>query len=121
MESYDKFRRYRIKREQPISLAIDRFIRLMIRSNPRRPQMEHIKLYLEWPKIVGAEFSRHSQFDRIQFPYKMRAKGCVYIRSHSSFGLTLQNYAPILIARVNAYLGYPAVSSMRLVDVPLRK
>jgi hypothetical protein len=63
-------------------------------------------LIADWPSIVGAGLSRGGE-------------GTLTLRVESAHALALQHLEPLVIERVNGYLGYRAVARLRLQQGPL--
>ena len=72
-----------------------------------------IRLKADWPAIVGAEWAATT------WPAALGRDGDLKLRALSAAALEVQHRAPLLIERVNAYLGRPAVTRLRLVQGPL--
>lgn len=90
-------------------------------------------IVLNWPDIVGETLARRSQPLRIAWPRKpgsARAAGrrepppdpaTLHVRVESAFALELQHRAPLVIERVNGYLGWACVGRLRLEQGPVRR
>lgn len=72
-----------------------------------------IRLKADWPAIVGAEWAAAT------WPTALGRDGGLKLRTISAAALEVQHRAPLLIERINAYLGRPAVTRLRLVQGPL--
>ncbi len=74
----------------------------------------------EWATIVGPRLAAASLPERISFPPRQRREGTLHLRVvHGSLALELQHLQPLLIEKVNAHLGYPAVSQVRFMQGPV--
>jgi len=74
----------------------------------------------DWPEIAGPELARHSQPEKIAYPGQQRAEGTLHLRiDHSGMATELQHLEPLVIERVNAYFGYRAVATLKLIHGPL--
>jgi hypothetical protein len=72
------------------------------------------RLKAHWTAIAGPEWGE------VSWPLSLGRDGVLKLRVASSAALELQHRAPLLIARVNLYLGREVVSRMTLVQGPLR-
>ena len=82
----------------------------------------------DWPDIVGEALARRSRPLRIAWPRKPSGVGkrsappepaTLHVRVESAFALELQHQAPLVIERVNAYLGWACVGRLRLEQGPV--
>jgi hypothetical protein len=71
------------------------------------------RLKSEWPAIVGAETAAAT------WPQALGRDGALKLRTAAAMALELQHRAPLLIERLNLYLGRPAISRIVLVQGPL--
>jgi hypothetical protein len=71
-------------------------------------------LIAQWPAIAGEEIARHSAPLKLSFPRGERQGGTLTVRVAGAFAVELQHVAPLLIERINAYLGYGAIARLRL-------
>ena len=71
-------------------------------------------LIAQWPAIAGEEIARHSAPLKLSFPRGERQGGTLTVRVAGAFAVELQHVAPLLIERINAYLGYGAITRLRL-------
>jgi hypothetical protein len=71
-------------------------------------------LIASWPAIAGEEIARHSAPLKLSFPRGERHGGTLTIRVAGAFAVELQHVAPLLIERINSYLGYGAIARVKL-------
>jgi hypothetical protein len=71
-------------------------------------------LIAEWPAVVGEEIARQSAPLKLAFPRGERRGGTLTLRVIGAFAIELQHLAPQLIERINNYLGYAAVTRLKL-------
>lgn len=71
------------------------------------------RLKSEWPEVVGSESAAAT------WPQALSRDGVLKLRVAPAMALELQHRAPLLIERVNLYLGRPAISRIALVQGPL--
>ncbi len=77
-------------------------------------------LIADWPDIVGPEIASVCLPSGIAFARSSeRTQGTLTLRVQSGHGLTLQHLEPLIVERINAHLGYPAVARLRLRQGPL--
>jgi hypothetical protein len=73
-----------------------------------------------WPEIVGAELSAFAVPIEIKFPRQRNDKATLVLQvANGSAATLLQMKAPVLIDRVNAFLGYAAISRIEAQQGPL--
>jgi hypothetical protein len=72
-----------------------------------------VRLKTDWPAIVGADWAA------VSWPTAVARDGCLKLRATPAAALELQHRAPLLIERVNSFLGRPAVTRLILVQGPL--
>ena len=72
-------------------------------------------LIADWADVVGAEIAAICLPNGLTFHRsKERTKGTLTLRVANGHGLTLQHLEPMIVERINGYLGYPAVARLRL-------
>lgn len=77
------------------------------------------QLLMHWEAIVGPELAEDARPERLSFAKGERAHGTLRLRVAPGAALELQHQAPVVIERVNAFLGYPAVARLAFVQAPL--
>ncbi len=74
----------------------------------------------QWPAIIGPVLAAHSAPERIVYPKGERTGGTLYLRIDSgSLATELQHLQPLLIERVNGYIGYRAIAEVKIIQGPL--
>ncbi len=68
----------------------------------------------EWAQIVGPELAAASVPERLT-----TSTGVLALRVEGAAAVELQHLAPLLIERINTFLGRPAVTRLKLVRAPL--
>jgi hypothetical protein len=68
----------------------------------------------EWAQIVGPELAAASVPERLT-----TSTGVLALRVEGAAAVELQHLAPLLIERINTFLGRPAVTRIKLVRAPL--
>ena len=72
-----------------------------------------VRLKTDWPAIVGTDWAA------VSWPTAVSRDGCLKLRATPAAALELQHRAPLLIERVNVFLGHSAVTRLILVQGPL--
>jgi hypothetical protein len=72
-----------------------------------------VRLKTDWPAIVGADWAA------VSWPTALARDGCLKLRATPAAALELQHRAPLLIERINVFLGHSAVTRLILVQGPL--
>ncbi len=72
-----------------------------------------VRLKTDWPAIVGTDWAA------VSWPTAVTRDGYLKLRMTPVAALELQHRAPLLIERVNVFLGRPAVTRLILVQGPL--
>ena len=71
------------------------------------------RLKADWPAVVGAELAAAT------WPHALARDGVLKLRVAATIALDLQHRAPLLIERINLYLGRSAIARLVLVQGPL--
>jgi len=71
------------------------------------------RLKADWPAVVGAELAAET------WPHALGRDGVLKLRVAATIALELQHRAPLLIERINLYLGRSAIARLVLVQGPL--
>jgi hypothetical protein len=77
------------------------------------------QLLMHWEAIVGSELAEETRPDRLSFSRGERAHGTLRLRVAPAAAVTLQHDAPLIVERINAFLGYPAVARLAFVQTPV--
>jgi hypothetical protein len=77
------------------------------------------QLLMHWEAIVGPELAEEARPERLSFQKGERAHGTLRLRVAPAAALELQHQAPVIVERINVFLGYPAVARLAFVQVPL--
>lgn len=79
-------------------------------------------LATDWPQIVGAEIAARCHPRKLERPRRGAAHaGLLTLRVDAGFALEVQHLEPLLIERINGYLGHAAVGRIRLIQTPARR
>ena len=83
------------------------------------------ELVTRWAEIVGADIADHSQPEKIQWSRtrdgQLPEPGKLMLRVEGPTALEIQHLSNIILERVNCFLGWQAVGSLRLRQAPLRR
>lgn len=79
-----------------------------------------------WDEIVGEDLARRSAPVKIAWPRRPQGlgepePGTLHIRVEAPFALEMQHLVPVVIERVNAFMGWRCVAAVRLAQVPLAR
>jgi hypothetical protein len=71
-----------------------------------------------WPQIVGEQVAMISRPDKIRWPRDVEGKsgGTLHIKVQAGRGLEVEYLAGGIIERVNAFLGFGAVTSLKVMQ-----
>lgn len=73
-----------------------------------------------WPEIVGAELSAHALPVEVRFPRIGQGKATLVLQvAYGAAATLLQMQAPVLIERINSFLGYGAIGRIEAHQGPL--
>lgn len=73
-----------------------------------------------WPEIVGAELALSTTPERVQFERGARTGGTLHLRVASGGATVLiQPQIPLILERVNGFLGAGAIAHIKVVQGPL--
>jgi len=77
------------------------------------------KLITKWPEIVGPAIGQGSLPRKLVFSKGSRSDGTLHLAVASNLATELQHLEPMLLERINGFLGYGAVKKLRLTqDMP---
>jgi len=74
-----------------------------------------------WAEIAGPRYAALTLPESLRWPHERAAGAILTVRVSGPAAIFLQHEAEQLISRVNAFLGYAAVSDLRIVQKPLGK
>jgi len=78
----------------------------------------HGKIILEWEKIVGPQYAAFCAPLKIAFRQGYRTYGILHIKVNPSHALLLTHSKDLVIEKVNTFFGYPAVSALKIMQIP---
>lgn len=77
-----------------------------------------------WDEIVGDDLARRSAPVKIAWPRRPQGAGepepgTLHVRVEAPFALEMQHLVPVVLERVNAFMGWRCVAAVRLTQIPL--
>jgi hypothetical protein len=100
--------------------TLDKEFRVLTRAAFARYGFAYADLITQWPAIVGESVARWSEPERIKWPRmagdERKQGGTLVIRVTPGRGLELQHETPRIIERINAFYGYAAISSVKIMQ-----
>ena len=78
-------------------------------------------LIAEWESVVGSELAAMCQPEKLTFPHGKRSAGTLHIRTSGGYALELQHLEPQLVERINVFVGYTAVSRLKLIQARVHR
>ena len=95
----------------PLSLEVQPLARKILGKRG----FDSIVLIQKWKDIVGEELSLGVFPDKVSYPKGKRTDGTLHVKvAGGAFATLLEHRQKILLDRVNTFLGYPAISSLRI-------
>lgn len=75
----------------------------------------NVDLIARWPDVVGEQLADAVKPDKIVYPKGARANGTLCVRVQSgAFAMILEHQKNIILDKVNTFLGYTAVSNIKI-------
>lgn len=99
----------------PVAAAVARVAAPVLKKRG----LAEARIVTEWRAIAGDLAAQRSAPERLVRPRKGETGGTLRLRIAGAWALEFQHVAPELIARINAYFGYPAVARLQFVQAPL--
>ncbi len=83
------------------------------------------ELLTHWPDIVGADIADHAEPIRLQWPRTRDGDApepaTLVLRVEGPAAIEIQHLAPLILERVNRFLGWRAVAKIALRQAPLAR
>lgn len=82
-------------------------------------------IVLNWNEIVGEALGKRSEPVKVQWPPRRPGQeqpveqAVLHVRVESAFALEVQHRAPVIIERINGYLGWACIGRLRLEQGPV--
>ncbi len=101
--------------------TLDKHFRELTRAAFARHGFAQAELVGRWPEIVGEELSRVSEPERIKWPRgaaenMRKTGGTLVIRAAPGRGLELQHESPRIVERINRFLGFGAIETVKIIQ-----
>ena len=75
----------------------------------------NVDLIARWADVVGENFADAVKPDKITYPRGERANGTLHVRVQSgAFAILLEHQKNVILDRINTFLGYDAVNSIKI-------
>lgn len=114
-------RRRRRGAEAVADLLVD-----VLKPVARRRGFASADLFRHWPEIVGPAYADVTRPERLSWPKSLADGGeagfepaTLTVRCEGSRALLFQHETPLILERINAFFGFPAVGRLRLVQRPV--
>ncbi|QIG49194.1 DUF721 domain-containing protein [Nordella sp. HKS 07] len=100
--------------------TLDKEFRALTRAAFARYGFAYADLITQWPSIVGEAIAQWSEPERIRWPRAAadarKQGGTLVIRVVPGRGLDLQHETPRIIERINAFYGYGAIATVKIMQ-----
>jgi len=113
--------------------AVGSFVPALARKSFEKFGFATAAMFTDWDKIVGTEISKYTLPDRLKWPRGAgqadsgdepdgnRRGATLVLRVDPARALDVEYRARQIVDRINAYFGYRAVETLRLVQAPLEQ
>ncbi len=85
-------------------------------------------LFRNWGAIVGARYADVTRPERLSWPRRLEDGGeegfepaTLIVRCEGARALLFQHEAPVILERINAVFGFPAVGRLKIVQKPIAR
>ena len=85
----------------------------------RRRGIAAARLISDWPEIIGEDLAADSCPRKLSNSRRDREPGTLHIAVAGAAAVEIQHLEPVLIERINTYLGYRAVARIALRQTPI--
>lgn len=98
--------------------TLDKHFRELTRAAFARHGFAQAELIGRWAEIVGETLSGVSEPERIRWPRGAADKtgGTLVIRAAPGRGLELQHESPLIMERINRFLGFGAIDTIKILQ-----
>ena len=74
----------------------------------------------DWPVIAGTHRARPSMPEKITYSEGRKNRGTLHLRiDNGGLAMELQHLEPVMVEKINAYFGFPAVERLHITQGPL--
>ena len=103
------------KRTNYEPLAVAKNIRPLIQQLLGKKGIMQLEILSHWSDIVGADLAAYSFPEKIEFRQNTKSGGVAHLIVPSgAFALELQHREQQIVAKINTYFGYNAISGIRI-------
>lgn len=74
-------------------------------------------LIIAWPDVMGADFANKCSIEKVDFKKDERGNATITLAVQTYFATECQYQIPYLIDKINSYMGYQAVGSIKLKQI----
>ena len=74
------------------------------------------EIVTHWQSILGPTLARECIPERLSYPKNDRAERILFIRASGSAALEIQHQVPVILERINTFLGFKAVTKISIVQ-----
>lgn len=103
------------KRTNADLLAVAKNIRPLVQKILGQNGIMQVEMLGHWEEIIGSDLADYCFPEKIDFRANQRSDGVLHLLVPSgAFALELQHRETQILAKINTYFGYKAVSSLRI-------
>ena len=95
-------------------VAVARVMRGIAQQALGKVGQSFAQLISHWPQVVGPELAKKCLPTALNFPRGKNADAVLHLATNSASALELSHQTPIILERVNSFLGYRAIATIRL-------
>lgn len=77
------------------------------------------RLLTQWPLIVGPALADYTCPIRVRYPNRQSPQGILVVQVEGAWSVEVKHLEPVIIDRITAFLGYPAITGLKIQQVPL--
>jgi hypothetical protein len=104
--------------------TIDKHFRKLTAPVFQKHGFAQVELLAHWPDIVGAQIAKIAIPEKIRWPHGKEEKsgGTLHLKVQAGRGLDVQYATHTIMERVNRFLGYQGVASLKILQThePMR-
>jgi len=95
-------------------VAVSKTIRAITQNALGKAGQNFAQLLSHWPQVVGPELAKKCLPTAMNFPKGKNANATLHLATNSANALELSYQIPLLLERVNSFVGYKAIAEIRL-------
>lgn len=77
------------------------------------------RLLVQWALIVGPALAAYTCPTRIRYPDRNSPQGVLTVQVEGAWSLEVKHLEPVILERITAFMGYPAIARLNIRQVPL--